>query len=146
MHTGVLDVQHLAAFLTPLLPYLTGTDETVRQEAIRKLGLDMWNQGKSIWDRLRPEIESRAVALEALRDVTQMPQDADALAAFRLQLKKLLAENQLLSNEVLTLLQGTQPESAQPTPNGSRNVVAQGTVNSSFIVTGDRNILSASRH
>ncbi len=141
MNDIILETQHLVTLLAPLLPYLTSDDDKAGQEARQKLGTDAWNSGKSVWDRLRPEIESRTAAHEAVNDASLMPGDADALAAFRLQLKKLLAENEVLANDLSELLKQAPSVPSQITQVGDRNVVVGGSVHGNFIVTGDRNIV-----
>ena len=143
MHNIASETQHLVTLLTPLLPYLTRDDDKADQEAIEKLSPDTWNRGKSVWNRLRPEIESRTAAWEAMSDASQLPEDSDAVAAFRLQLKKLLAENEVLADDLSRLLEEPLADSAQITQSGNRNVAVSGSIHGNFIVTGARNIVKA---
>jgi len=68
-----------------------------------------------------------------------LPLDADALAALRLQLKKLLAEDEALAQELVRLLEQTRPAGQTVIASGDRSVAIGGSVSGSMIVTGDRN-------
>ena len=52
-----------------------------------------WPLAKSLWNWLQPRIAAKPAALEAMRDVAERPNDHDAQAALRLQLRKLFAED-----------------------------------------------------
>jgi hypothetical protein len=73
------------------------------QEAVRKLGETASEQGfeqaQALWDKLRSKMEAGPAALEAAQDAAAHPDDEDSLAALRLQLKKLLAEDQALAED-----------------------------------------------
>jgi hypothetical protein len=133
----------LVQFLAPFLPYLLKGLKLAGQEAVKKLGEKAGEQGfeqaKALWDKLRPKIEARPAALEAAQDAAAHPDDEDALAALRLQLKKLLAEDQALAQELARLLEQTRPAGQTVIASGSRSVAIGGNVSGSVIVTGDRN-------
>jgi len=80
-------------FLAPFLPYLLKGVKLAGQEAANKLGEKAGEQGfeqaKALWERLRPKVEARPAVLEAAQDAAH-PDDEDALAALRLQLKNCL--------------------------------------------------------
>jgi hypothetical protein len=103
----------LVQFLAPFLPYLLKGLKLAGQEAAKKLGEKASEQGfeqtKALWDRLRPKVEARPAALEAAQDAAAHPDDADALAALRLQLRKLLAEDESLAQELARLLPQSGP-------------------------------------
>jgi hypothetical protein len=75
-------------------------------------------------------VEARPAALEAAQDAAAHPDDEDALAALRLQLKKLLAEDPALAQEMTRLV--AQISASE------RGVAAQ-TIENSTVITGDRN-------
>jgi len=113
------------------------------QEAVRKLGEKASEQGfeqaKALWDKLRSKMEARPAALEAAQDAAAHPDDEDALAALRLQLKKLLAEDQPLAQELARLLEQTRPAGQTVIASGERSVAVGGDVSGSVILTGDHN-------
>jgi hypothetical protein len=106
----------LVQLLAPFLPYLVKGLKLAGQEAAKKLGEKAGEQGfeqaKALWDKLRPKIEARPAALEAAQDAAAHPDDEDALAALRLQLKKLLAEDDSLAQELARLLAAIPPRRA----------------------------------
>ncbi len=97
--------RQIVPFLAPFLPYLLKAGEKAAEEAGRKLGAAAWEQAQALWARLRPKVEARPAAQEAVADVAAHPQDEDALAALRLQLRKLLEEDPALREEVARLMQ-----------------------------------------
>jgi len=115
-------------FLAPYLPYLLKGVKLAGQEAAKKLGEKAaeggFEQAKALWDKLRPKVEARPAALEAAQDAAAHPDDADALAALRLQLKKLLAEAEALAQEIAWLWQSINPAGA--TARGNCSVVSVG--------------------
>ncbi len=133
----------LVQFLAPYLPYLLKGLKLAGQEAAKKLGEKASEQGfeqaKALWDKLRPKVEANPAALEAATDVAAHPNDEDALAALRLQLKKLLAEDESLAQELARLLEQTRPAGPNVIASGERSVAIGGSVNGSVIVTGDKN-------
>ena len=92
--------KEVALFLTPFLPYLLKAGEKAAEEAGKELGGDAWDRAKGLWSRLRPQIEAKPAAQEAVTDAAAAPHDEDAQAALRLQLKKLLTENEELAREI----------------------------------------------
>ena len=97
--------RQVAPFLAPFLPYLLKAGEKAAEEAGRKLGAAAWEQAQALWARLRPKVEARPALKEAVADAAANPRDEDALAALRLQLRKLLEEDPALQEEVLRLMQ-----------------------------------------
>jgi len=133
----------LVQFLAPFLPYLLKGVKLAGQEAAKKLGEKAGEQGfeqaKALWEKLRPKVEAKPAALEAATDVAANPKDEEALAALRLQLKKLLAEDESLAQELARLLPQSGPAGQTVTASGTRSVAIGGNVSGSVIVTGDRN-------
>jgi hypothetical protein len=72
----------LAVFLTPILPYLLKTGEKAAEEAGKKLGGDAWDRAKGLWAKLRPKVEAKPAAQEAVQDAAAAPNDNDIQAAF----------------------------------------------------------------
>lgn len=99
-------VSNCLTFLTPFLPYLLKAGEHAAQEAGKQLGSDVWEQAKMLWQRLHPRVESRPAALEAFQDMARHPHEADIQAALRVQLRKLLADDPALANDITHLMEG----------------------------------------
>ena len=96
-----MDVPALAAnvvtYLGPFLPYLVKAGGKAAEEVGKKLGVDALDRAKTLWGK--KEVE------EAGQDAAEMPDDADAQAAFRLQLKKALTQDAALAEEVERLME-----------------------------------------
>jgi hypothetical protein len=140
MDIGAL-TQALTTTLIPLLPYLLKVGEKAAEEAGKKIGGETWDWAKDLWARLRPKVEAKPAALEAAYDVAQTPEDKDAQAALRVQIKKLLAEDETLASEVTQWLEKARAAGISVTASGDRSVAIGGDVNGSNVVTGDSNIV-----
>lgn len=131
--------KQLTAFLTPLLPYLikagNQAGDKLAEEAGQRFGDGVLKTAQQMWSRLFPKISQKAAAQEAVDDVVES-NDEDSIGAFRLQLKKLLVDDQRLAEELSTLL-GKQPASVVVTAGGERSVAVGGNVADSNIITGD---------
>jgi len=127
--------QQLVAFLTPFLPYLLKAGEKAAEEAGKKLGSDAWEKAKALWSRLR----GKERVVQAAQDLAASPDDPDAQAALRLQLKKALEADQALVAEVARLWKEVETAGVTVTASGDRSVAIGGSVSGSTIITGNRN-------
>ena len=135
-----MDIVALASSVTtalvPLLPYLLkgGAEETGKAVAGQS-----WEWAKSLWTKLKPKVEANPAALVAAQDVAQAPEDEDLQAVLRVQLKKLLTEDQSLAEDVSRWLEQGKAAGINVSAIGKRSVAIGGDVKSSTIITGDRN-------
>ena len=90
--------------LTPALPYLLKAGEEAGKEAAKKLGADGWEKAKELWGKLRPAVEAKPLAAGAADEAAAAPEDTDAVAAFRLQLRKILGADEDLAAALQQLL------------------------------------------
>lgn len=97
--------QSVTSLLVPLLPYWLKAGEKAAEEAGKRLGGKAWDKVEALWNKLRPKVEAKPSALEAAQDVAKTPTDADAQAALRMQLRKLLAEDKALAQEIARLME-----------------------------------------
>jgi hypothetical protein len=117
----------LVTLLSPLLPKLA--------EGAADAGADL---ARRVWGRIAPRAEQKPALKEALDDVAAAPSDADAQAALRIQLRKLLQEDASLREELeKTLAQAGQSNTVNAS--GERSVAVGGNVSGGTIITGDRN-------
>ncbi len=79
--------QQIVSFLAPFLPYLLKAGEKAAEEEGKKLGVETWEKAQTLWSKLR----GKERVVQAAQDLVDAPNDSDAQAALRLQLKKLLA-------------------------------------------------------
>lgn len=111
--------KRLTIFLSPFLPYLLKAGEKAAEDVGTKFGAAAWEQAKVLWDKLQPKFAAKAAAVEAVEDVAQTPDDEDAQASLRLQLKKLLNQDESLAKEIAELIQ------EKPQAPGSTNISQQ---------------------
>jgi hypothetical protein len=96
--------QILTTFLAPFLPFLLKKGEEAADAAIDKLGAKAWDRARALWGRLRPKVDEKEAAREAVEDVAAAPDDELALGALQLQLRKLLAGDAELAAAVGEML------------------------------------------
>ncbi|NMG22685.1 hypothetical protein [Brasilonema bromeliae] len=128
----MIDVIVLTKILSPFLPYLLKLGDKAAEEAAKKLGADSWEKAKVIWVKLHPKVEAKPSAQEAVQDVAQAPEDEDALAALRQQLKKLLKEDPTLESELTRLL----TEAEAPQSRGNINIAGDVKGVSAYDISG----------
>ena len=137
--------KEVALFLTPFLPYLLKAGEKAAEEAGKELGGDAWDRAKGLWSRLRPQIEAKPAAQEAVTDAAAAPHDEDAQAALRLQLKKLFTENEELAREIGQQWAAAQAAGVTIIASGERSVAAQN-ITGSTIITGDHKTVQSGKY
>jgi hypothetical protein len=95
-----MDIAALTAFLAPLLPRLLQLGERVGDAITQRAGDEVFGFASRIWARLRGKVEEKEAAREAVADVARDPEDEDLVTVLRVQLKKLLTEDEELAAEV----------------------------------------------
>jgi hypothetical protein len=141
------DIANLAkesvTLLAPFLPHLLKAGAGFTEEAGKKLGEQLgggaWETVKSLWAKLRPKVEAKPETHEAAKGVAAEPEDADAQAVLRVQLKKLFAEDKTLADEVLKVFEDARKSGVNVAAIGDRSVALGGNVSGSTIITGDVN-------
>lgn len=111
-----MDPATLTAFIAPFLPFLLKLGKTAAEKATEsaseKFGEAAWQKAQSVWKALSPKVEAKEAANEAVTDVASNPEDEDSLAALRLQLKKLLVQDEHLAATIAKLLQDDAADGA----------------------------------
>lgn len=93
---------------------------------------------KALLEKLWPKIEAKPEALEVVKDIALAPDDPDNLALFRMQLKKLLTEDESLAKDIARLFEEVKAAGeATVIQSGDRNVYVGGNVHGG-INTGDK--------
>ena len=136
-------VHDITVSMVPLLPYLFKAGESAAEEAGKNLAGAAWDELKKLWGMLRPKIEAKPAALEAAHEAAVAPDDEDAQAALRFQLKKLLIEEPVLSEEVSQWWEQAKRSGLDMTIQGNRSIVVGGHVDRSTLVTGDHNVVES---
>lgn len=113
----MIDIPTLAkevtTLLVPLMPYLVKAGEKAAETAAQEIGKEGWGKAKALWQRLWQGREEKEAVVEAMQDVIAQPEDEDAVTALRLQIKKALAEDNLLVREITALVQELRPLNLQ---------------------------------
>ena len=125
----MMDVTILANTLTrllgPFLPSLLQAGEKAAESAANQFGTEAWEQAKAVWAKLGSKIAAKPAAQEAAQDVAQTPEDPDAQAALRQQLKKLLNDDLSFAAELGHLLESASPNSTSVTISQSAGEIQQ---------------------
>jgi hypothetical protein len=95
-----VEIAALTAFLAPFLGRFLKPVGDAAGDVAEKLGDSAVEQAKALWARLQGKVAAKPSAQEAAEDVAKAPDDPDAQAALRLQLKKILDEDRELANEI----------------------------------------------
>ena len=95
----------IVQFLSPFLPYLLKGGREAAKEAAKKVGEmfseDAWEKAKLLWSKLRDNKKIK----EAAKVASNLPDDEDAHAALRLQLKLLLQNDDNLRRELAVVIE-----------------------------------------
>lgn len=118
-----MDPATLAAFLAPFLPALlnlgakaaSGAATKAGETAGTQLAENAFHKAKAIWGKLHPRVEDKEAAKEAVADVVNTPNDADAQAALRLQLKKILDCDPNLAAVIAKIMEEDAPDGTSGT-------------------------------
>ncbi|MFA9202158.1 MAG: hypothetical protein ACEQSC_01240 [Candidatus Nanopelagicaceae bacterium] len=125
-----MEIATLTAFLSPFLPTLLKLGgkavEKATESASGKFGEATFAKAQAVWAKLSPKVEAKEAAKEAAIDVANNPEDEDSQAALRVQLKKLLAQDEELKKAIEQILKEDAPDGTSGTQ------IVQN-------VTGDRN-------
>lgn len=89
------------AALTVLKPYLP----TIATKAAEKIGSELPAAVGNLWTALKGRFEAKPSAKEAMDDLLKNPEDGDLQAAFRVQLKKALEEDEGFAEQVKGLVE-----------------------------------------
>jgi hypothetical protein len=127
-----MDIVTLTAFITPFLPFLLKLGgkaaEKATETAAGKFGEAAWNKAQAVWGKLSPKVYAKESAKEAAVDVANAPEDADFQVVLKIQLKKLLDQDEALANAIAQILQadgsdGTPGTQIVQNVKGDRNQV-----------------------
>ncbi len=140
-----MDVTQLAEGLAPLVPYLLAGGAALAKAALgqlgERLGEEVWEGLQALAAKIRERARERPGLQEALDDARAQPKDKDALAALRLQLRKLLEADPQLRDEAARVLAPVLSAGNTTMASGDRSVAIGGDVSGSIIVTGDGNVV-----
>lgn len=109
-----MDIVALTAFISPFLPFLMQLSkkgvEKATETASGKFGEAAWSKAQAVWEKLSPKIEGKEAAKEAAADVANQPEDEDLQVALRVQLKKILEQDESLLKIVAQIFEEDAPD------------------------------------
>lgn len=127
-----MDIATLTGFISPFMPFLLKLGgkaaEKATESAAGKFGEASWGKAQAVWQKLSPKVEAKEAAQEAATDVANAPEDEDLQVTFKVQLKKLLEQDEALANAIAQILQEDGPDGTPGTQivqnvTGNRNQV-----------------------
>jgi hypothetical protein len=121
-----MDIVALTAMLAPATPFLVKGGEKLAEMTAEKIGNTAPDLVKKIWGLLRAAIAKRPAAQEAVQDLAEAPDDADAQAALRRQLKKLFEADAELAKQITELMQQAGPSITNRAELHGSGAIAQG--------------------
>jgi hypothetical protein len=114
-----MEIATLTAFLSPFLPSLLKLGgkaiEKATESASGKFGEAAFAKAQAVWAKLSPKVEAKEAAKEAAIDVANSPEDEDMQAALRVQLKKLLEQDEELMKAIEQILTTDAPDGTSGT-------------------------------
>ncbi|MCB1768789.1 MAG: hypothetical protein KDJ31_03650 [Candidatus Competibacteraceae bacterium] len=124
-----MDVATVAAGVTtalvPALPFLVKAGEQSMETLGEKIGEGMAETAKALWRKLWPAVKANPTATAVVEDVAAAPEDEDARAALRRQIKKLLEADSSLLAGLAQVLEAANPQHYQAANFGDGSI-AQG--------------------
>jgi hypothetical protein len=109
-----MEIAALTAFISPFLPFLLKLGgkavEKATESASGKFGEAAWGKAQAVWEKLSPKVEAKEAAKEAVTDLANNPENEDLQVALRVQLKKLLAQDEALAKAITNILQKNAPD------------------------------------
>jgi hypothetical protein len=116
----------LTTFLAPAMPFLVKGGEDLVKQAGKKLGEGGLDLAKKLWQKLRPKTEENPVAQKATKEIAAAPDDDDARAMLRLQLRKILEADPSLAAELERMMEGVGVKTTYQAANYGSGAIAQG--------------------
>lgn len=101
-----------AAAVKLLAPYLQSAAKTFAEHASDDVGAAASAKVKQLWEAIHVKLHGKPAAKEALDDLAQSPDDPDAQAALRTQLKKALETDDAFAAELTNLLKEAHAQGA----------------------------------
>ncbi len=95
----------IAGLLAPFLGSLLKIGTQAGAQAAEAIGSEAGQLATRVWERLGGKVENKPAAKEAAEDVAAQPDDQDAQAALRVQIRKILEEDAELQQALAAILE-----------------------------------------
>jgi hypothetical protein len=103
-----MEIATLTAFISPFLPFLLKLGGKAIDKASESVGSKFGEaaveKAQAVWGELSPQVEAKESLKEAATDVANNPEDQDLQAVLRVQLKKLLEQDEELGKAITQIL------------------------------------------
>ena len=110
--------EKITTLLVPALPFLQQDDAEETIKVFRGEKADGWKRAEALWQWLLLKLEARPAAMGAVADLAGEPNNQDCQTAFRLQLKKILSEDDTFSSNLERFLASIPMTPALPVNQG----------------------------
>ena len=107
-----MNIVALTALLSSCLPFLLKLGEAAAESAGSKIGEDVWDKAKRIWDKLYPRLEAKEDAKLAAEQVAAKPESEARRAVLQEELEALFNENPDLAEAIAQIMDEGGPISA----------------------------------
>lgn len=104
-----MDIALLMSLLSPCLPFLIKLGDKAAESAGSKIGPDVWDMSKKIWDKLHPKLVAKEDAKIAAEQLAAKPESEARKAVFQEELEALLKENPDLTAAIAQIMQESAP-------------------------------------
>jgi hypothetical protein len=99
-------------FLAPAMPYLVAGGQEMVAKAGKTLKEDGWEIAQKLWGKLRPKVDASSPAKNAADVVAKLPDEPDARAGLRLQIRMILETDAALAAELTRLVKEAETKTA----------------------------------
>lgn len=123
--------QQIAVLLGPAVPYLVIGGTKAAEKAGEKLGTEVWDKAKDIWQKLYSDKADNLG--EIARDLAVEPEDNGIKQVFAEEIKKMIEENPSLAIELASLMESQVVQNVLAEQNSSIKGVRQSTTGGSGV-------------
>lgn len=113
-------VEKVTTLLIPAMPYLQKAEGEASTEVVSQEDVNGWERVKILWQWLKPRLERRPIAMEAVTNLFRKPRNPDFQATFRTQLTIILDDDRKLASNL------TRFFAAVPVAQPANQAVVQG--------------------
>jgi hypothetical protein len=116
----------LTTCLAPAMPYLVTGGQEMVAEAGKKIGEDGLELARKLWGKLRPKVDAAPMAKGAADIVAKTPDDPDARAGLRFQIRQILEADAALASELARLVEAAGTKTTYQAYLSGSGAIAQG--------------------
>src|SRR5207302_9892856 len=103
-HLSATVVKLILPFLKDIFQLSKKAGEKAVEKAGEEAGKEMWGVAKTLWQKMRPEVEKDPVTKELVEEAAKNPQDSRVQGSLDFRIERLFKANPQLGEEVRQLL------------------------------------------